>query len=103
MGKDAKLKEKQKWSDEKLHLENDRKLRGIYSIDPEDTDFKESIKKARKKLETSVALALPCKIVKNCGSGASNKIKPNLRVFWKLMNPQECVSEIRYRIVMKTF
>ena len=30
MGKHAKLKEKQKWSDEKLHLENARKLRGIF-------------------------------------------------------------------------
>ena len=30
-----KLKEKQKWSNEKLHLENARKLRGIYFIDPE--------------------------------------------------------------------
>ena len=30
MGKHAKLKEKQKWSDEKIHLENARKLRGIY-------------------------------------------------------------------------
>ena len=35
-GKHAKLKEKQKWSDEKLHLENARKFRGIYFIDPED-------------------------------------------------------------------
>ena len=34
MGKHAKLKEKQKWSEEKLHLENARKLRGIYFIDP---------------------------------------------------------------------
>ena len=34
MGKHAKLKEKQKWSDEELHLENARKLRGIYFIDP---------------------------------------------------------------------
>ena len=31
MGKHAKLKEKQKWSNEKLHLENARKLRKIYS------------------------------------------------------------------------
>ena len=73
MGKHAKLKEKQKWSDEKLHLENARKLRGIYFIDAEDTEFKETIKNARKKLETSVALAMPCKILKNCGSGASNQ------------------------------
>ena len=31
MGKHAKVKEKPKWSNEKLHLENARKLRGIYS------------------------------------------------------------------------
>ena len=78
MGKHAKLKEKLKWSDEKLHLENARKLRGIYFIDPQDTEFKETIKNARKKLETSVAPAMPCKIMKNCGSGASNKIKTKL-------------------------
>ena len=95
MGKHAKLKEKQKWSNEKLHLENARKLRGIYFIDPEDKEFKETIKNARKKLETSVAPAMPCKITKkNCGSGGSNKIKQqNLRVFWKLMNLQDSVWE----------
>ena len=64
MGKHAKLKEKQKWSNEKLHLENARKLRGIYFIDPEDTEFKETIKNARKKLETQMALAMPCKTSK---------------------------------------
>ena len=77
MGKNAKLKEKQKWSHEKLHLDNARKLRGIYFIDPEDKEFKETIKNARKKLETSVAPAMPCKITKNCGSDGSNKIKKN--------------------------
>ena len=72
----AKLKEKQKWSEEKLHLGNARKLRRIYFIDPEDKEFKETIKNARKKLETSVAPAMPCKIMKkNCESGGSNKIK----------------------------
>ena len=81
MGKHAKLKEKQKWSNEKLHLENARKLRGIYFIDPEDTEFKEIIKNARKKLETSVAPAMPCKIMKNCGSGASTKIKNKTCVY----------------------
>ena len=52
MGRNAKLKEKQKWSKEKLHLENARKLRGIYFIDPKDKEFKETIENARKKLET---------------------------------------------------
>ena len=58
----------------KLHLENARKLRGIYFIDPEDKKIKETFKNARKKLETSVAPAMPCKIMKNCGSDGSNKI-----------------------------
>ena len=56
-------------------------MRGIYFIDPEDTEFKETIKNARKKLKTPVAPAMPCKIMKskkNCGSGASNKIKTKL-------------------------
>ena len=79
MGKNAKLKEKQKLSNEKLHLENARELRGIYFIDPEDKEFKETFKNARKKLETSVAPVTPCKIMKkNCGSGGSNKIKTEL-------------------------
>ena len=102
MGKNAKLKEKQKWSNEELHLENARKLRGIYFIDPEDTEFKETIKNARKKLETSVAPAMPCKIMKNVGVVHPTKLRQYLRVFWKLMNPQECVWETRYRIIMKT-
>ena len=81
MGKHAKLKEKQKWSNEKFHLENARKLRGIYFIDPEDTEFKETIKNARKKLETSVAPAMPCKNnEKIVGVMETTKLKQNLRV-----------------------
>ena len=81
MGKNAKLKEKQKWSHEKLHLENARKLRGIYFSDPEDKEFKETMKNARNKLETPMAPAMPCKIIKNnknCGNDASNKVKSKL-------------------------
>ena len=79
MGKNAKLKEKQKWSNEKLHLDNARKLRGIYFIDPEDKEFQETIQNARKKLETSMTPAMPCKIIKkNCGTGASNNVKTRL-------------------------
>ena len=79
MGKIAKLKERQKWSNEKIHLENAQKLREIHFIDPEDKEFKETIKYAREKLETPIAPAMPCNIVKkNCGSDASNKIKTRL-------------------------
>ena len=80
-GKARQAEGEAKVSNEKLHLENARKLRGIYFIDPEDTEFKETIKNARNKLETSVAPAMPCKIMKNCGSGASNKIKNKTCVY----------------------
>ena len=80
MGKNDKLKERQKWSEEKLHLENARRLRGIYFY-PEDKEFKEAIKNARKKLATSVAPAMPCKIMKKCGSGGSDKNKTKLACF----------------------
>ena len=41
-----------------------------FCADPEDKEFKDTMKNARKKLETSVAPAMPCKILKqNCGSG----------------------------------
>ena len=81
MSKNAKLKEKQKWSIEKQKLDNARRLRGIYFIDPEDMEFKETTKNARKKLATPMPPAMPCKIIKsnkNFGSGAYNKIKTKL-------------------------
>ena len=75
LGRNAKLRGEQKWSNEKPQLVNAGRLRGIYFIDLEDKEFKVTIRNARKKLETPVAPATPCKIMKNCGSGASNKIK----------------------------
>ena len=44
MGKVRQAEGKAKVSEEKLHLENARKLRGIYFIDPKDAEFKETIK-----------------------------------------------------------
>ena len=40
--------EKQKWAIEKPKLDNVWKLRGLYFVDPEDTEFKETLKNARK-------------------------------------------------------
>ena len=78
MGKNAKLKEKQKWSEEKIHLDNARKCEEFISSTPRIREFKETIKNARKKLETSVAPAMPCKIMKNYGSDGSDKNKTKL-------------------------
>ena len=45
MSKNAKLREKHKWTFEKPKLDNASRLRGIYFIDPEDMAFEEIIKK----------------------------------------------------------
>ena len=107
MGRNAKLKEKQKWSHEKLHLDNARRLRGIYFVDPEDKEFKETIKNARQKLETSMALAMLCKASKKGKHGATRGKTPmrsnqNLRASWKPVNQQDCVWKTLYRIIMRT-
>ena len=69
MSKNAKLREKHKWAIEKPKLDNATRLRGIYFIDPEDMELKETIKNARKKLETLLAQAMPCKTCKKCKHG----------------------------------
>ena len=102
MGKNAKLKEKLKWSHEKLHLDNARKLRGIYFIDPEDKEFKETIKNARKKLETSMAHAMPLKQKRIVEMVYPIKSNQNLRVFWKLVNLPDFVWKNHCRLIMKT-
>ena len=106
MGKNAKLKERQKWSNEKPQLDNARKLGGIYFIDPEDKEFKETIKNARKELETAVAPAMPCKISKNnqnCGNGdKSKKTKSKLACILEASENTRLRMENHYRIIMKT-
>ena len=69
LGRNATLKEKHKWSNEKPKLDNARRLRRIYFIDPEDKEFKETIKNARKKMETPMAPAVPCKSSKKSKHG----------------------------------
>ena len=64
MSRNTKLREKHKWAIEKPKLDNARRLRGIYFIDPEVMDWKEIIKNARRKLETPMAPAMPCKTCK---------------------------------------
>ena len=58
-----------RWSIEKPKLDNARRLGGIYFIDPEDMEFKKIIKNARRKLETPMAPAMPCKTCKKSKHG----------------------------------
>ena len=69
LGRNAEQKERQKWSNEKRKLDNARRLRGFYFIDPEDKEFKETIRNARKKLETPMAPAMLCKTCKKSKKG----------------------------------
>ena len=69
LGRNAQLKERHKRSDETPKLDNARRLREIYFIDPEDKEFKETIKNARKKLVKPMAPALPCKTCKKSKKG----------------------------------
>ena len=59
--KAAQNREKQEWAEEKPKLDNARKLRGIYFIDPDDREYSEILQKERRKLERFVATAMPCK------------------------------------------
>ena len=58
----AKKKAKQRWAVEKPKLDNARQLRGIFFIEPNDEEFKLTMKAARRKLEVPVPAAVPCKI-----------------------------------------
>ena len=62
MSKAAQKKEKQDWAVQKPELDNAQRLRGIYFIDPEDGEQKDTIKKARKKLEIPMESAILCKM-----------------------------------------
>ena len=59
----AQRKEKQKWAIEKPKLDNARRLRSIYFIDPADVEFRETTKKRTwRKLEVPMPAAMPCEI-----------------------------------------
>ena len=57
----VKSKAKQKWVIEKPKLDNARQLRGIFSIEPDDEEFKHTMKNARRKLEIPMPAAMPWK------------------------------------------
>ena len=62
MSEVLKRKEKQKWAIEKPKLDNARRLRGIYFIDPDDEDFKDTMKNARRKLDVPMPASMRCKL-----------------------------------------
>ena len=59
-------KAKQRWAIEKAKLDNARQLRGIFFIEPNDEEFKLTMKAARRKLEIAMPPAMPCETPVNC-------------------------------------
>ena len=61
---DAAKKKAKRWAIEKPKLDNGRQLKGIFFIEPNDEEFKLTMKAARGKLEVPMPAAMPCKIPK---------------------------------------
>ena len=59
MSKTAQQKEKQEWAIEKPKLDNARRQKGIYFIDPEDGVHMDTMKNARRKLGIPMEVAMP--------------------------------------------
>ena len=69
----AKKKGKQRWAIEKPKLDNVRLLRGMFFIEPNDEEFKLTMKAARGKFEVPMPAVMPCKIpIKNSGETHRN-------------------------------
>ena len=62
MSKAAQKKEKHEWAIEKPKIENARRWWGIYFIDPEDGEYRETIKIANKKFEIPMEAVMLCKM-----------------------------------------
>ena len=81
----SKRKAKRRWAIEKPKLDNARRLRGIYFIDPYDEEFKDIMKNARRKLEIPMPAAMPCKTPVNC-RGEACRTRQNTLVLLRTTN-----------------
>ena len=69
----TKNKAKQRWAIEKPKLDNARQLRGISFSEPNDEEFKLTMKAARRKLKVPMPAAMPGKIpIKSSGETHRN-------------------------------
>ena len=82
----SKRKAKQKWAIDKPKLDNARQLCGIFFIEPDDEEFKHTMKNARGKLEIPMPAAMPCKKPINSGI---EKARRNMHVLSMPTSPRE--------------
>ena len=76
----SKKRAKQRWAIEKPKLDNARRLRGFFCIDPDDEEFERIMKNARRKLEIPMPAAMPCRFQlhqhrETCGTVGQRKTK----------------------------
>ena len=68
-------------------------LRGIFFIEPDDEEFKRTMKNARRKLEIPMPAAMPCKTPVHAAvdklAAVVGKARPNMLVLSKLTSPRE--------------
>ena len=90
IGKAAQNREKQEWKNEKPKLDDARRLRGFYSIDPDDEEDKETLQNVKRKMERPMAAAIPGKKEIHSGTRklvaevtSSHKV-PKTKYGWKV-------------------
>ena len=94
---------------QKPNLDNTRKLRGIYFIDPEDGESQET-ENARNKLEVPFEAAMTSKTGQQSAQGSHGNLwrvgaqnptrKQSMLVLLKLMSPQESVSDSLFEEIL---
>ena len=87
----AKRKAKQKWIIEKPKLDNARQLRGIFFIEPDDEEFRHTMRNARRKLEIPMPAAMPCKTPVNCRGKTCRFVGKNKTEFACIVDADESV------------
>ena len=104
-GKNAKLKERQKWSHEQPQLDSARRLRGIFFTELRTRNSKKPSRMLARNWKHQwlpLCLARSARTIRIVGM-VINPLKTNqiLRVFWKPVNLHVFVWENLYRIIVK--
>ena len=102
MGKHAKLKEKQKWSEERFTLKTQENCEESTSSTPRIRNLRKPSRTRVRSWKHQWLLLCPVKLRKIVGVADLTKTRQNLRVFWKPMNPPEFVWGILNHKITKT-
>ena len=111
--KAARKKEIQEWAIEKPKLDNARKLRGIYFIDPEDGEYKDTIKNAKEKVggyrwkllcfTSWLRRSVPrrCRKPTAKPKNPTKSKRPSMPVLWQLTKPQGSVWSLLFPEIIR--